>query len=118
MLQIRKEQQEEMAISDISLFLERAVNFLYENFPESLEEDSDELTEIVGEQLEKADLYGLITEQQIMTYITSAWMLGTNFDKEFPAVQENLTSEEFSPDEKTEWLAEWTKEIFASFEED
>lgn len=107
-----------MAIPGISLFLERAVNFLYENFPESLDEDSNELTEAIGEQLEKADTYGLITEQQVMTYITSAWLLGPEFDTEFPAAQEMLNSKEFSADEKTQWLAEWTEAIFASFEED
>jgi len=107
----------EMAIPDISLFVERAVSFLYENFPESLDEDPRELTETVGAQLEKADSYGLITEQQAMTYITSAWLLGTDFDTEFPAAQQTLAAKEFSPDEKADWLAEWTEAVFAAFEE-
>lgn len=118
MLTIRKNQMGTMAVPGITLFLERAVNFLYENFPESLDEDPEELTEAVGGQLEKADSYGLVTEQQAMTYITSAWLLGPDFDTEFPAAQETLISKDFSPDEKSEWLAEWTESIFASFEED
>lgn len=115
---IRKDLMDEMAVLDIALFLERAVNFLYENFPESLDEDPEELTEAVGGQLEKADSYGLVTEQQAMTYITSAWLLGLNFDKEFPAAKETLKSKDFSPDEKAEWLAKWTEKIFAAFEEE
>jgi hypothetical protein len=115
---IRKDQMDEMAVPGIALFLERAVKFLYENFPDSLDEDPDELTESVGSLLEKADSYGLVTEQQAMTYITSAWLLGLDFDTEFPAAKKNLKSKDLTPDEKANWLAKWTEKIFAAFEEE
>ena len=115
---IRKEQFDEMAIPNIAQFIERAIAFLYENFPESLDEDTDELTEAVGFLIEKAETYGLVTEQHAMTYITSAWLLGEDFDEEFPAAQETLSSDQFTPDEKSEWLAKWTEKIFAAFEKE
>jgi hypothetical protein len=118
MLTIRKAQMGALAVPDISLFVERAVNFLYENFPESLDEDPEELKKIVRRQLDKADSYGLVTEQQAMTYITSAWLLGVDFDTEFSTAQETLDSKYSSPDEKAEWLAEWTEATFDSLEED
>lgn len=113
---IRNGQLDEMAVPGIALFIQRAIEFLYENFPESLDEDSDELTEIVGFLIEKAEAYGLVTEQHVMTYITSAWLLGIDFDKEFPAANETLTSKDFTPEEKSKWLAKWTEKIFAAFE--
>lgn len=115
---IRKEQFDEMAIPNIAQFIERAVAFLYENFPESLEENPDELTETVGHLIERAEPYGLVTEPHAVTYITSSWLLGIEFDKEFPAAKETLNSKDFSPDEKSDWLAKWTEKIFASFEEE
>jgi hypothetical protein len=115
---IRKDQLNEMAVPGIALFIERAVVFLYENFPESLDEDPNELTEAVGSLIEKAETYGLVTEQQVMTYITSAWLLGLNFDKEFPAAKKTLSSKDLTPDEKADWLAKWTEKIFAAFEEE
>ena len=115
---IRKDQFDEMAIPNIAQFIERAITFLYENFPESLDEDTDELTETVGSLIEKADSYGLVTEQQAMTYIISAWLLGVDFDKEFPSAKKTLNSKDFSPDEKSDWLAKWTEKVFAAFEEE
>lgn len=115
---IRNEQFDTMAIPNIADFIQRAITFLYENFPESLDEDTDELTEIVGVLIEKAETYGLVTEQQAMNYIVTAWLLGVDFDKEFPAAEETLNSKDFTPDEKSEWLAKWTEEIFATFEKE
>lgn len=115
---IRNDQLDEMAVPGIALFIEHAVEFLYENFPESLDEDPEELTETVGDLIEKAESYGLVTEQQVMTYITSAWLLGLDFDEEFPAANETLASKDLTPDEKAEWLAKWTEKIFAALEEE
>ena len=115
---IRNEQFDAMAIPNIADFIERAIAFLYENFPESLDENTDELTETVGFLIEKAEVYGLVTEQHAMTYITTAWLLGPEFDKEFPAAKETLSSKEFTSDEKSDWLAKWSEKIFAAFEQE
>lgn len=115
---IRNEQFDAMAIPNIADFIERAIAFLYENFPESLDEDTDELTETVGLLIEKAETYGLVAEQHAMTYITTAWLLGPEFDEEFPAAKETLSSNDFTPDEKADWLAKWTEDVFAAFEEE
>jgi hypothetical protein len=108
----------QMAVPGMSLFLERAIKFLYEKFPESRKEDPDRFTEIVGAQLNKADSYGLVTEQQVMIYITSAWLLGLNFDKEFPSAKETLNSKKLPPDKKADWLAKWTEQVIAGFKKE
>lgn len=104
-----------MAIPGTAIFLERAVKFLYQNFPESKKENPDELTEMVGAQLDKAESHGLETEQQAMIFITSSWLLGPNFDKEFPSAKDTLNSKTLSPEKKADWLAEWTEKVFAGF---
>jgi hypothetical protein len=111
---IRNDQIAVMTVLPIASFLRRAVEFLYEHFPESLDGDSDQMSEAVGYLIEKADSYKLVTEQEVMTYITTAWLLGTDFDTEFPAARETLNSEDFSPEEKADWLAGWTEDIFAT----
>ncbi len=115
---IRNNQMNEMAVPSVAIFLERAVNFLYDNFPESQDEDPEELTEAVGGLIDKAETYDLVTEQQVMTYITSAWLLSLNFDEEYLKAKEKLNSKDLTPDEKADWLAKWTEKIFAALEEE
>lgn len=69
-------------------------------------------------QAGRAEAYGLVTERQAAAYVTCAWLLGPDFDAEFPAAREMLGSHEHSPDEKAEWLGEWTEAMFAALEQD
>ncbi|KHD11469.1 hypothetical protein PN36_29115 [Candidatus Thiomargarita nelsonii] len=72
----------------------------------------------IHEQVSKARSYGLETERQIANYVTTAWLLGQQFDTEFPAAQEMLNSSNYSHDEKSLWLEQWTEQIFATLEEE
>jgi hypothetical protein len=53
-----------------------------------------------------------------MIYITSAWLLGLNFDKEFPSAKETLNSKKLPPDKKADWLAKWTEQVIAGFKKE
>jgi hypothetical protein len=89
----------------------RLVRFLQGAFPNATSEVDTTLAEGIREQLAKARGYGLLTEQQIATYVTSAWLLGTDFDRQFPAVQEVLASHA-PPNDKGDWLERFTKDLF------
>jgi hypothetical protein len=54
------------------------------------------------EQFEKAHTYGLTTELELGRYIVTAWLLGTDFDTKFPAMQQILTHPEMSPSQRAE----------------
>jgi hypothetical protein len=117
MLTIRKGQMESMAAPHAERLAERLVEFLREQFPEAQDEPREELKSVVGEQVLKADSYGLKTEQQVAVYVTCAWMFGPDFDREFPAAREMLNSHEYSVEDKVTWLKKWTEAIFSALEE-
>jgi hypothetical protein len=117
-LKIREEQMDALAEPRAREFAERLAGFLCEQFPEAAGEPPGEFRAAVREQVEKADVYGLSTEQQAAAYVTCAWLLGPDFDAEFPAAQEMLASADYTPDEKAEWLGEWTEAMLAALEQD
>jgi len=116
MLQIRKEQMDTFSQVELTKFEARIADFLYGEFPDAQEIPREEFMPVIHEQVSKARSYGLETERQIANYVTTAWLLGQQFDTEFPAAQEMLTSSEYTRDDKSEWLAQWTTEMFAVLE--
>lgn len=117
-LKIREDQLRALAAPQAERFEARLADFLREQFPEAAEEPPDELRAAVRAQAEKAEAYGLLTERQAAAYVACAWLLGPDFDTEFPAAVEVLGSPERSPDEKADWLGEWTEAMFAALEQD
>jgi hypothetical protein len=116
MFVIRNEQLNTFAVQKRNEFLESLIQFLYDEFPESKQEPPVEFREVVSEQIEKSRSYGLQTEQEIATYVVSAWLLGTDFDTRFPVAQETLSSDMESSNAKMVWLQHWTHDIFATLE--
>jgi hypothetical protein len=116
-MQIRKEQIETFSKEGLIRFEERIADFLQNEFPDAKEVPQGELMPVIHEQVNNSRTYGLGTEQQIANYVTTAWLLGQEFDTEFPAAQEMLTSSEYSADDKAEWLAQWTEEMFKALED-
>jgi hypothetical protein len=111
-LRIRKEQFGSLSVESQSRFEDRVVDFISEHYDEATELDRAEFRAVVQEQVHKAQRYGLETEEQIATYVHSAWLLGQDFDTRFPAASEQLSSPVFTPQEKSDWLAAWTKMLF------
>ena len=115
-MQIRTEQMEEFSRAELTKFEARIADFLQNEFLDVQKIPREELMPVIHEQVSKARSYGLETERQIANYVTTAWLLGRQFDIEFPAAQEILKSSEYSPDDKSEWLAQWTTEMFSALE--
>lgn len=117
MLKIRPEQIEVLREYMERQFEDKVINFLRRHFEETQNEPREELRLVVREQIAKARSYELETERQIMIYMVAAWSMGQEFDTQFPEAQEILTSSEYSPDEKSERLAEWDENLSTEQEE-
>jgi hypothetical protein len=115
-MQIRQEQMDTFSQPELTKFEARIADFLQTEFLDAQEVPREELMPAIHEQVTNARSYGLETERQIANYVTTAWLLGQQFDTEFPAAQEMLKSSGYTPDDKSEWLAQWTEEMFAALE--
>lgn len=116
-MQINEKQMEAFSAEALGEFEERLTDFLRDEFPDAQEVPREELLPDVHEQVGKARSYSLETEQQIANYVTTAWLLGQQFDTEFSAAKEMLTSSEYSANDKAQWMVQWTTEMFAALEE-
>jgi hypothetical protein len=115
-LKIREDQMDALAESQAELFDERLARFLRGQFPEAADEPPEELRAAVREQVMKAEGYGLTTERQAAVYVTCAWLLGLDFDADFPAALDMLASEEYPPEDKADWLERWAESLFGALE--
>jgi hypothetical protein len=118
MFKIRKEHMDAQSKAVREHYEDRLYDFLCEEFPEAKNEPPAELRAEIHRQVEKAKGYGLDTEQDVATYLTSAWMLGTKFDTEFPAANDILTSPMRDSAMKAEDLAKLTERLFLALEEE
>ncbi|RLC19832.1 MAG: hypothetical protein DRI57_06240 [Deltaproteobacteria bacterium] len=116
MIVIRKEQMDVFSQESLDRFEEEVIDFLQDQFPDAKEESREELNPAVHEQVKKAKSYGLETERQVVTYVTTAWLMGREFDSDFPDAQEILGSPEYSSDDKSEKLVQWTEKMFGGIE--
>lgn len=59
--------------------------------------------------IERAQTYGLSNERQCATFACAWVVAGANFDRQFPAPRETLTSVDLNANEKASWLDAWIK---------
>lgn len=111
-MKIRKEQMVIFGQIELSKYELRIAEFLQKEFVDAGKMRSGELTSAIHDQVIRSQVYGFETEQQIACYVTTAWMLGPNFDTEFPGAQDILTSGK-KADDKTRLLSQWTEELFS-----
>jgi len=116
MLKIRKEQMDAFSSPMGEQFEDALVAFLREEFLDARAESPATLEPGVREQIERARSYGLQSGAHIATYVVTAWLLGQEFDTKFPAARDTLNSTLHSPDDKAEWLADWTERLFLELE--
>jgi len=117
-VQIRKEQMQAFSKASLGRLEERVADFLQREFPDARALLRAELLPVIHEQVKQARSYCLETEHQISIYVTTAWLLGQDFNVEFPTAHEKLSSTENTPDEKSEWLSSWTEEMFTHLDGD
>ncbi|QHT71201.1 hypothetical protein GXP67_33390 [Rhodocytophaga rosea] len=99
-------------------FEERLVSYLYETFPDAQDIPNEQMLSTVLNLLEKASHYGFEAEDDQAVYIVTAYLLGVDFDNEFPAAAHILTDPAFSAAEKAEQLQTWTQELLKTLEEE
>ena len=116
MYKVRSAQMSAFEKDQYERFIDRITAHLREQFPDAAALPVDELRIGVAAQLKRADEYGLDLEQEQAIYATSAWLLGEDFDKRFPAAEAVLSSSRLTSFEKQQWLEEFTREIFARLE--
>lgn len=114
-MHIRWEQMQAFKAAAEHSYETRLVRFLQDQFSDAAQESSDSLLEGVKAQIAAARRYGFVTEEETAVYVTSAWLLGGEFDHDFPAAQEMLSSDA-PPAVKADWLAEFTRELFGRLE--
>jgi len=114
-LKIRKQQFDVLNQQQEADYELRLTRFLRMQFADAAAEPVEKLRPEVAGQIAKARRYGLLTEQEVASYVISAWLLGQDFDKEFPAAQEVLTAP-VSGNVKACFLEQWTQELFEKLE--
>jgi hypothetical protein len=93
----------------------KLAEFLCHEFPEASLQNHNELYRVIHEQHKKASHYELKASQEIAIYVITAWLLGVDFDTDFPAANDVLRSA-LPSHLKIHWLQNWTQEIFAILE--
>ena len=112
MLTIRNEQIQALAQPQKEKYIDGLCDFLRTEFPDAAGMEYGMFRQGVSDQVDKAQKYGLLIDRQINVYVVTAWMLGEAFDSEMPPAKFVLNSDDYTPDEKTEWLENWTTQIF------
>jgi hypothetical protein len=102
--------------AQLNEFSTRLVDYLHNEFPDSKKIPTSSLLSGVKQQIKNAASYGLETEQQIAIYTQTAWLLGLEFDNEFPAAKSVLNSAKYSATEKVQFLEKWTVKMFETLE--
>ncbi|HET6229875.1 MAG TPA: hypothetical protein VFE05_07400 [Longimicrobiaceae bacterium] len=113
MFQIRTEHLRSLEGDDFAV---RLAAFLSELFPDAQELPHAELTGSVREQIGRSINYGFVAEEDVASYVVTAWLLGKSFDIDFPAAVQILHSLDV-PEVRAARLEEWTKVLFAALEE-
>jgi hypothetical protein len=81
MLQIRKEQYEELGKVSLKRFEDSMVEHIKEYFPKCFEIHKEPLIrKVILYAVDRAESYGLITERDVCLYINLVFLLGSNFD--------------------------------------
>ncbi len=115
-MQISTKQMKAFARAETDLFEKRMMALLNDRFPESKKIPRDELLEEIHNQIEKARSYNFRMEPQVADYIIASWLLGPEFDNEFPAAKAMLNDSNYTAIEKSDWLKEWTHAMFETLE--
>jgi hypothetical protein len=98
-------------------FADRLVNFLQAQFPDALSEPRGQLKAAIVDQVARARGHGFTTEAQLAIYVTTAWVLGPEFDTRMPPMEEALANPLSTPQDKVAFLELWTKKLFRTLEE-
>ena len=111
-MRISSDQMKSFYQGATSDFETRLMIFLRERFDDATEMPDAELSRGIHEQVERAETYGLLSEKQVASYVTTAWLLGQDFDQKFPKINAVLRSPMYEPDEKADFVLEHAAQLF------
>jgi hypothetical protein len=97
-------------------FSERLVDFLTAQFPDALQIERTDLIKNAQYSIERSEEYSMRNEDEIATFFLTCWVLGLDFDTEFPAATTVLQDPDCPPAEKARWLERWVMEMLKSLE--
>jgi hypothetical protein len=109
---IRREQFSALAAPVGTEFVARLALLLQRHFEDARQAPPDQLRSDINRTIRRAQAYGLATERDAAAFVVTAFLLGENFDNEFPAAQQVLTSPVLGGSDKAEWLEQWTTQLF------
>lgn len=116
-MRMRAEQLQAFTDAGESAFDERLTDFLRQRFPDARDENREQVLNSVRPQAKRARTYGLETEREIAQYVVTAWILGPEFQSDFPAAQMVLQSHALTPGAKAEWLSHFTLTLLSKLED-
>lgn len=114
---IRREVFQAFAAVPRAEFRRSLIGFLREQFPDAKDMPAAELEAGVDLCIAKAESYGIDTCQDVATYTVTAFLVGVDFDTDFPAATDILVSPVLGSGDKAQWLREWTAELFRALED-
>mgnify|MGYP000336084517 CR=1 FL=1 len=105
MLTINEAQLEAFQDISIEMFKSRMISFLTEFFFDAIENQSEfELKMFIANSIEKAEAFGIDTEDDVQAFIVYAVQLGINFDTKHSWAAKVLNNDNLLGSEKLEQL--------------
>lgn len=80
--------------------------------------DAAEGQQTLRQQYERARGYGLETERDLGRYIVTAWTMGIDFDRRFPAMSQILNDPALTPTDKADAVERTALTLFALLADD
>ncbi|HTP32958.1 MAG TPA: hypothetical protein VMJ75_12350 [Candidatus Acidoferrales bacterium] len=118
MLVIRDAQMEALAQSLRDAFEKRARAHLRDLFPEDCAELSEgPLGDRIRESIARAQSYGLMSEDELLTFLEQVFILGPDFDNQYAWAREVLTHDRMGPATKAELLTRLTDQYLGVTED-
>ena len=104
MLKIREEQMDILAGYSLRQFVQQAVAHLEDTFADEVAAlNRIPLEDFVSEMIDKAETFGIDTEEDVLAYIEFAVQLGPNFDTRY-AWAKVLSDPDLDGDEKVDLI--------------
>ncbi|GLR82322.1 hypothetical protein HUE56_09455 [Azospirillum oryzae] len=100
-------------------FLRKMIRILTQSDPKAGPVlDAAEGQQTLRQQYERARGYGLETERDLGRYIVTAWTMGIDFDRRFPAMSQILNDPALTPTDKADAVERTALTLFALLADD
>ena len=112
MIQISQSQWDSMGQAS---FDERLIAILRTNHPAQVEAmPFAELLRALHRQKERAKLYGLHDERSVAQYVYTSWLMGEEFDRRIPSVNQILCDRRMTAPQKSTALSHFSQLVFGA----